>query len=293
MRNIVARWRGSGQPGKKTLLLSAHYDSVPRGPGAGDDASGVAAILESLRALKAGPPPERDVIILINEGEEVGLFGADGLLQEHPWAKDVGVVLNFDARGNSGPSYMFETSEGNGWLIEQLARALPHPMATSMTVDVYRLMPNDTDLTIYKQTRHAGPELRFRRRAEVLPLPRGYAREPRSADAPASGREPPGDGPAARSGSTSTMSGAMTSCTPRSCSSSWRSIPWTWVVPLMGCAVLAYIAVSALGGAWTARAARGDRRRLRGLPVCRGRGDSCAIDALWMVLGDILQQTWA
>ena len=72
VRNIVARWRGSGPPGKKALLLSAHYDSVDRGPGAGDDASGVAAILESLRALKAGPAPERDVIILINDGEEAG-----------------------------------------------------------------------------------------------------------------------------------------------------------------------------------------------------------------------------
>ena len=99
VRNIVARWRGSGPAGKKALLLSAHYDSVARGPGAGDDASGVAAILESLRALKAGPAPERDVIILINDGEEVGLFGADVFADEHPWAKDVGVVLNFDARG--------------------------------------------------------------------------------------------------------------------------------------------------------------------------------------------------
>ena len=43
-------WRGSGQPGKKVLLLAAHYDSRTFAPGAGDDASGVAAILESLRA---------------------------------------------------------------------------------------------------------------------------------------------------------------------------------------------------------------------------------------------------
>ncbi len=159
MRNIVARWRGSGPAGKKARLLSAHYDSVARGPGAGDDASGVAAILESLRALKAGAGPERDVIVLINEGEEIGLFGAEVFSEEHPWAKDVGVVLNLDARGNRGPSYMFETSEGNGWLIEQLARALPHPMATSLTVEVYRRMPNDTDLTIYKK--HGMPGLNF------------------------------------------------------------------------------------------------------------------------------------
>lgn len=161
VQNIVARWRGSGPPAKKVLLLSAHYDSVARGPGAGDDASGVAAILESLRALKAGARLQRDVIVLINDGEEVGLFGADVFSREHSWAKDVGVVLNFDARGNSGPSYMFETSDGNGWLIEQLAKALPHPMATSLTGEVYRLMPNDTDLTIYKQFGMAGLNFAF------------------------------------------------------------------------------------------------------------------------------------
>src|SRR5262249_34665330 len=101
VRNIVARWRGTGPAGKKALLLSAHYESVPTGPGAGDDASGVAAILEALRALKAWPSRERDIIVLINDGEEVGLFGADVFAAEHPWAGDVGVVLNFEGRGNS------------------------------------------------------------------------------------------------------------------------------------------------------------------------------------------------
>ena len=106
IRNVIARWRGSGPPGKKALALAAHYDSRTSGPGAADDASGVAAILESLRTLKAGPPPERDVIVLLNDGEEAGLLGAQVFSDEHPWAKDVGVALNFDARGNSGPSYM-------------------------------------------------------------------------------------------------------------------------------------------------------------------------------------------
>lgn len=159
--NIVARWRGTGPAGKKALLLSAHHDSVRHGPGAGDDASGVAAILEALRALKAGPAPERDIIVLINDGEEVGLYGADVFAAEHPWAGDVGAVLNFDARGNSGPSFMFETSDGNGWLIEQMARALPHPMASSVTYEVYKRMPNDTDLTVYKQYGMAGWNFAF------------------------------------------------------------------------------------------------------------------------------------
>ena len=96
-----------------------HYDSVANSPGAGDDASGVAVVLETLRALKTGSPLERDIIVLFADGEENGLDGSRLFVDEHPWAKEVGVVLNFDARGNSGPSIMFETSDGNGWLIDQ------------------------------------------------------------------------------------------------------------------------------------------------------------------------------
>jgi Peptidase family M28 len=159
VRNIVARWRGTGPPEPKALLLSAHYDSVAEGPGAGDDAAGVAAILEGLRALKARGPLVRDVIVLISDGEEAGLHGAAVFADEHPWAKDVGVALNFDARGNAGPVYMSETSEQNGWLIEQFARAVPHPIATSFSESVGRLMPNNSDLTLYK--RRGMPGLNF------------------------------------------------------------------------------------------------------------------------------------
>jgi Peptidase family M28 len=161
VRNIVARRRGTGPENKKALLLSAHHDSVRWGPGAGDDASGVAAILESLRAVNAGPPLERDLLVLINDGEEEGLYGAAVFADQHRWAQDVGVVINVEARGNSGPCYMFETSDRNGWLIEQLAHALPHPVASSVSVVVSRLMPNDSDLTVYRSRGMAGLNFAF------------------------------------------------------------------------------------------------------------------------------------
>ena len=123
-------------------MLCAHYDSVPEGPGASDDAAGVAVVLETLRALKAGPPLDRDVIALFTDGEESGCLGARVFVDEHPWAGDVGIVLNFDARGNSGPSIMFETSDGNGWLIRKYAQAAQQPLATSVSMDVYKIMPN-------------------------------------------------------------------------------------------------------------------------------------------------------
>ena len=67
VRNVIATIPGSG-PGKH-LLLSAHYDSTPTGPGAGDDGIGIATLLEVASILKASPPL-RPVTLLFNEGRQ-------------------------------------------------------------------------------------------------------------------------------------------------------------------------------------------------------------------------------
>jgi hypothetical protein len=152
--NIVARLAGSG--GGKTVLLVGHYDTVPHSPGAGDDGLAIAAMLETLRALKAGPPPRGDVIALFTDGEESGLLGARAFVYDHPWSKEVGLVMNFDARGDRGPVLMFETSERNEQLIEELAEAGPSPFASSMMRAAYKLLPNDTDFTVFRNAGYAG-----------------------------------------------------------------------------------------------------------------------------------------
>jgi hypothetical protein len=163
LRNILVRLKGRGARDRKAVLLCAHYDSVSSGPGAGDNASGVASVLETLRALKVSQTLERDVIALFDDGEEAGLLGAELFVDEHPWAKEVGVVLNLDARGNHGPSFMFETTPRNGWLIRRFAEASPHPLATSFSMDVYRLMPSDTNLTVFKRAGLDGLNFAFGR----------------------------------------------------------------------------------------------------------------------------------
>ena len=159
--NVLARIQGQGPPGKKALMLCAHYDSVAEGPGASDNAAGVAVVLETLRALKAGAPLKRDVIALFTDGEENGLLGARLFVDEHPWAGEIGLALNFDARGNSGPSIMFETSDGNGWLIDQYAQAALTPLATSVSMDVYKIMPNNSDMTVFKRAGMGGLNFAF------------------------------------------------------------------------------------------------------------------------------------
>jgi MFS family permease len=147
--NIVGRLKGT--EGGKAVMLVSHYDTVPNSPGASDDGSGVVTMLEALRALKAGAALKRDVIFLFTDGEEVGLLGAKAFVEEHPAAKDVGVVLNYEARGSGGPVIMFETSRENDWLIRQFMDAAPQPVANSLSYEIYRLLPNDTDFTVFKE----------------------------------------------------------------------------------------------------------------------------------------------
>lgn len=149
MEDVIARLPGTGGDG--TLLLVAHYDSAKAGPGASDDAIGVATLLEALRALLAGPAPANDVVALFSDGEELGLLGAEAFAEGHPLSAAVDLVINFEARGTRGPSLMFETGPGNGWTIARFAEVAPYPVAASYSYEVYRRLPNDTDYTVFKK----------------------------------------------------------------------------------------------------------------------------------------------
>jgi hypothetical protein len=159
VRNVVARIPGTRSTG--AVALVSHYDSEVLTPGAADAASAVAAILEAARALRAGAPLANDVIVLITDAEEPGLLGAEAFVSEHPWARDVALVLNFEARGNSGPSYMFETGAWNGWRLRAFAGHDPHPVANSLSYEVYRRMPNDTDFTVFRRAGIVGLNFAF------------------------------------------------------------------------------------------------------------------------------------
>ncbi len=160
VENIVARLKGTSGA-TDAVALVAHYDSVPAGPGAGDDGGGVAALLETLRALRTGPPLRNDILFVITDGEEDGLLGASAFVAENPAAKDVRVAVNFEARGNAGESQMFETSAGNGRLVQIFAQAAPHPSGSSLTYEIYKHMPNDTDMTVFKKAGAAGLNFAF------------------------------------------------------------------------------------------------------------------------------------
>ena len=154
-------------PGKSehTMALMAHYDSATveadesghqhitdgTSLGAADDGYGVAAIVETLRALKAdGRQPENSLKIVITDGEEIGLVGARNEMRHHRADyEDVDLVLNLEARGTSGPALMFETSPNNSAVAGYFLSHVKQPVAGSLLPSLYARMPNTTDMAAF------------------------------------------------------------------------------------------------------------------------------------------------
>lgn len=156
-KNIIAKIStGSTHASQnKAIALVSHYDSgLHSSKGASDAGSGVVTILEGVRAFLAqGETPLNDIIIILTDGEERGLLGAQAFVNYHPWAQDVEIILNFEARGSGGPSYMIlETNQGNKQLVNAFADAnVASPAANSLMYSIYKMLPNDTDLTIFRE----------------------------------------------------------------------------------------------------------------------------------------------
>ena len=154
VKNVIARLDGSARGA--AVLLAAHYDSVPAGPGAFDDGAGAATVLEIARAYKSLPTPKNSIIFLIDDGEETGLLGARVFVDQHPWAKEVRVAVNVDNRGTSGPSLMYETGDANAWATRLYTEHASRPATNSILYFAYKHLPADTDFTVFKAAGYQG-----------------------------------------------------------------------------------------------------------------------------------------
>lgn len=159
VHNVVALFPGTDSTGR--VLLTAHYDSVPTSPGANDDAAGVAVTLEAARALTAYGPPRNDIVVLITDGEEHGLLGAEAFIHSHPLGQDGGILLNHEARGGAGAAMMFRASDGHPDLIRTLARVAPAPVADSAVADAFDLLPNETDFVVFDDAGFAAMDFAY------------------------------------------------------------------------------------------------------------------------------------
>ncbi|HMB61105.1 MAG TPA: M28 family peptidase, partial [Xanthomonadales bacterium] len=165
VENIIAVHQGRG--GDSAILLTAHYDSGWAGPGVSDDGAGVAAILEMARMAAQQGEFEYSLMFLLTDGEEMGLIGADAFARHNPLFERVKAVINLEARGSTGASVMFETGPGNRGMIRMLAKNLERPVANSLTEEVYRRMPNDTDFSVYRNYDLPGVNFAFTQGASI------------------------------------------------------------------------------------------------------------------------------
>src|ERR1700687_5444308 len=164
VENIIAVHKGTGDG--KAVLASAHYDSIAAGPGVSDDGAGVAVVLELARAFST-KTTRNDVIFLITDGEETGLRGARAFAERHPLMRRVGGGVYFEAGGASGPSMMFEAGPGNARLVDLFAHAVARPSASSVSYEIYKSLPNDTDFSVYRKLGLSGFNFAFSNSASL------------------------------------------------------------------------------------------------------------------------------
>jgi hypothetical protein len=148
LKNIIALIPGTDNTSEAVLLVS-HYDSMPTTPAAADGGVSTATLLETVRAIQAGPPPKNDVIVYIGDADVNGVLGPIAFHQ-HPWSRDIGVGFAFEGIGPSGPSALVYEGQGvpvrdvysslqkpdlevypsaqNGWWLGQALEVLPRPL---------------------------------------------------------------------------------------------------------------------------------------------------------------------
>lgn len=159
VENVLAKIPGT-QTGPAVLLM-AHYDSVPMAPGAGDDGAGVAALLEIARTLANEAPFKNPIMFAFTDAEEMGLLGAEAFFKEHPWAMDVGVVLNVEGSGSGGVSTLLRTGADNSWLVKAYRDSVYYRSGVSLTNELFKRMPNDTDFSVAQRANLPGIDFAF------------------------------------------------------------------------------------------------------------------------------------
>jgi hypothetical protein len=110
LENVVALAPGGSD---QKIVVIAHRDATSLGPGANDNASGTAALIELARgyarlrtpgARRARDLPSANTIVFLStDGGAFGALGADEFVRTSPYARDVVAVVNLDAIAGPGP----------------------------------------------------------------------------------------------------------------------------------------------------------------------------------------------
>lgn len=104
-RNVIAQTKTGSTA--DIVMVGAHLDSVAEGPGINDNASGVAAVLETALQLGSSPQINNAVRFGFWGAEEFGLLGSSDYVEslDADALKDIALYLNFDMIGSPNPGY--------------------------------------------------------------------------------------------------------------------------------------------------------------------------------------------
>ena len=147
--NVIATLPGTDPSG--TVLLAAHYDTVPGSPGGADDGIGMTVALEAARALSEdGERPRNDVVVLLTDAEEPGLLGAEAFTEERTADLGHAVVVNLEARGNRGMPISVRLTQPNSVLFDLLSET-PEPLVDSFSDALFAVLDNNTDMARFAE----------------------------------------------------------------------------------------------------------------------------------------------
>ncbi|XP_034478526.1 endoplasmic reticulum metallopeptidase 1 isoform X1 [Drosophila innubila] len=152
IQNVVVKLSERGNTNENYLLINSHYDSVPGSPGAGDDGSMVATMLEVMRVIaKSNDSLAHPIVFLFNGAEENPLQASHAFITQHKWAKNCKALINLDSAGSGGREILFQSGPNHPWLMKYY-RKVPHPFANTLAEEVFQAgyIPSDTDFRIFR-----------------------------------------------------------------------------------------------------------------------------------------------
>ncbi|OQR94289.1 hypothetical protein ACHHYP_01565 [Achlya hypogyna] len=166
---LIARVPGTSNT---SVLLTAHFDSVPTSYGASDDGAGVAVVLHVLRALllDASGPRTHGLVVFLDNGEENGLCGARWFTQQQLVGEyNVKAFVNVEAGGAGGRAILFRATDDA--LASLYAAVAPYPHMNSLGGSLISVLGSATDFEVYQPAGVPGVDIAFYEHREYYHSP--------------------------------------------------------------------------------------------------------------------------
>jgi Zn-dependent M28 family amino/carboxypeptidase len=148
LQNVVVKVTPADHEPKNYLLLNAHFDTVPTSPGAGDDATMCAVMLEIMRKItQKSDTYKHGLVFLFNGLEENTLQASHAFISHHRWFPKIRAVINLEGASSGGRELMFQAGPEFPFLMRYYSKYIHHPFCNAIAEEVFQagLVPSRTD----------------------------------------------------------------------------------------------------------------------------------------------------